>query len=278
VLQTTSEVIIFVEQLCQGEQMPRYGPQEDIFRKTGRMWREKSPTAFLVAVIRRIGWEFTKLYRATLQRWIFHPLSLRWHRATKGALEFHAGGKSYKLFFHPYNNTWRNERMVEVPLIRSLLDGNPEARILEIGNVMSYYLDVDYDIVDKFEQNERVTNTDVVDFRPQEKYDLIISISTLEHVGFDEDPSNPEKVLAALDNLRMCLNPGGTLAATFPVGYNDYLDNLVFNGELDVTRYVCLLRTGKYEWREVKLDELRDVRYNKPYENGNGLIVFCIEA
>ncbi len=49
---------------------------------------------------------------------------------------------------------------------------------------------------------------DIVEFVPQDKYDLIISISTLEHVGWDEQPQKPGKLLQAIDHLRAtCLAP-----------------------------------------------------------------------
>ena len=37
-----------------------------------------------------------------------------------------------------------------------------------------------------------------------DKYDLIVTISTLEHVGWDEEPRDPSKVLRAIENLKSC--------------------------------------------------------------------------
>ena len=42
-------------------------------------------------------------------------------------------------------------------------------------------------------------NQDVVDFKTNEKYDLIVSISTLEHVGWDEEPRDDKKISKALN-------------------------------------------------------------------------------
>lgn len=109
------------------------------------------------------------------------------------------GGENHYLF-HIYNNSWLNERTVEVPLIwQSVVDtsvANPRARILEIGNVLSHYFDIQHDVLDKYEIAPKVVNEDAVSFHPSGKYDLIVSISTIEHIGFDE----PEKETRRCDN------------------------------------------------------------------------------
>jgi len=51
--------------------------------------------------------------------------------------------------------------------------------------VLSHYFAVKHDIVDKYEIAPSVVNEDLVNFKPGKKYDLIVSISTLEHVGWD---------------------------------------------------------------------------------------------
>jgi cyclopropane fatty-acyl-phospholipid synthase-like methyltransferase len=38
-------------------------------------------------------------------------------------------------------------------------------------------------------------NEGVVDFHPSKRYDIIVSISTFEHIGLDEKPKDPKKVL-----------------------------------------------------------------------------------
>ena len=56
----------------------------------------------------------------------------------------------------------------------------------------------------------------------------IVSISTIEHVGWDETPRDPNKIPRALENLTTrCLAPGGEIVVTLPIGYNTYLDKLL---------------------------------------------------
>lgn len=144
------------------------------------------------------------------------------------------GGKKYKYFYHPYNQTWDNERRFEIPIIWDAVRQNQGKRILEVGNVLSHYFKVNHDVLDKYEKGKGVINEDAVNFAPKEKYDLIVSISTLEHVGWDETPKEPEKAVRALENLRKCLNPGGKIILTIPRGENPYLDQLLDNNQLGI--------------------------------------------
>lgn len=104
--------------------------------------------------------------------------------------------------------------------------------VLEVGNVLSYRFGVSHDILDKYDINRHVINEDVVRFSPQKRYDLIVSISTLEHVGWDEIPKEPRKILLALENLKKILAPGGQLIVTLPLGYNPDMDKLLSDGEI----------------------------------------------
>lgn len=95
-------------------------------------------------------------------------------------------------------------------------------KILEVGNVLSHYFPVNHDIVDKYEKADGVINQDVIDFYPSKRYDLIISISTLEHVGWDENLRDhkilrdPMKVLHAIENLKRLLAPEGKWLSPYP--------------------------------------------------------------
>ncbi|MFH1423748.1 MAG: hypothetical protein ABIG29_02230 [Candidatus Nealsonbacteria bacterium] len=151
---------------------------------------------------------------------------LYWRHLNRG---FVFNEKKYRYFYHPYNTTWRNERKVEIPIIRELLEQNKGKRILEVGRVLPHYFPVSHDVLDKYEKGKDVINEDVVDFTPSRNYDLIVSISTLEHVGWGEASKEPGKAVKALENLKKCLNPGGKIVFTVPIGQNPHLDNLIKN-------------------------------------------------
>jgi hypothetical protein len=54
-----------------------------------------------------------------------------------------------------------------------------------------------------------------------------VSISTLEHVGWDEMTREPMKILKAIENLKNLTNPKGKIVVTLPLGYNPELDRLL---------------------------------------------------
>ncbi len=187
---------------------------------------------------------------------------------------FTIGGKSYPYLHHKYNATWRTERAVEVPIIRSWMAQFQGKKILEVGNVLSHYGATQHNVVDKYEVARGVINKDIVDFQPTERYDLIVSISTLEHVGYDETPKDTEKVLRAFDNLRNLLAAKGTLVVTLPIGYNPNLDLLLSQEKVPFTQQICLkLVTKSNKWREVTWSEIQNTQYNTPFPSANGLLI-----
>jgi hypothetical protein len=182
-------------------------------------------------------------------------------------------GKSYRYFYHSYNTTWNNERAVEIPLICKLVNKNRDKDILEIGNVLSNYFDIPHDIVDKYEEVEGVINQDVVDFKPSKRYGLIISISTLEHVGWDEIPRDPDKIFSALKNLKDCLTAGGELVVTLPIGLNPILDTFLETGKLKFTENYYLKRISKKnEWIELSSNFHR-AKFGQPFTSANVLFI-----
>ena len=111
--------------------------------------------------------------------------------------------------------------------------------------MLAHYMPVDHEVVDKYERAPGVRNVDVLDLPAEPAYDLVIAISTLEHVGRDETPREPERAVRALEHLRRLLRPGGTLFATVPVGYNPELDSTLAAGSHELRA----MRRGP--WREV---------------------------
>lgn len=125
------------------------------------------------------------------------------------------------LFDHPYNETIRNERAIELPLAFDLI--HDAGRVLEVGNVLGNYERRTWVCVDKYEHAEGVRNRDVLDITGQ--WDRIVSVSTIEHVGWDETPRDPAKAVRAMSHLRSLLAPGGQMLVTVPTGWNSYLDD-----------------------------------------------------
>lgn len=179
----------------------------------------------------------------------------------------------YHYFYHQYNQTFNNERIIEIPIIQKLYYQYPKSNILEIGNVLNHYGFTSHTVVDKYEKYPGVINLDVVEFKPQHLYDLILSISTLEHVGFDE-AENPEKIHIALKRLRSLLSPKGLLIFTVPIGANPYLDGCIRENKLKLSDEHFLKRLNlKNRWVEcTKIDALKH-DYNAPYPFANAIMV-----
>ncbi|MDH4153678.1 MAG: class I SAM-dependent methyltransferase [Nitrospira sp.] len=198
--------------------------------------------------------------------------SARYWRAMKMALTrsvrektFQFDGRTHEYLYHPYNRTWKNERGVEIPIFRELLLRHEGRRVLEVGNVLSHYFPVQHEVVDKYEVSPGVLNQDILEFVPQRPYDLIVSISTLEHVGWDEQPREPAKLLRVIEYLRStCLAPSGQLVASLPIGYNQYFDDLLNSGRSPFTTQHFLKRVSKRNyWIESDWEQCRDVPYGR---------------
>jgi cyclopropane fatty-acyl-phospholipid synthase-like methyltransferase len=192
---------------------------------------------------------------------------------------FTLGGRSYPYYVHLHNRTWRNERIVEIPIAWAEIAARRGARILEIGNVVAHYHRYVHDTVDKYEPHAGVINADIVDFCPEKPYDLIVSISTLEHVGLDEDVRDPGKVLVAVDVIRRMLAPGGAAVVTVPLGYNPDLDAHLDAGRLRFDRAAYMKRINfENTWIEATWAAVHGSAYGWPFPSANALVVGWIEG
>ncbi len=141
---------------------------------------------------------------------------------------FSVNKKEYKYYLNWYNAV-DNERVVEIPIALEFAKKHKSEKVLEIGNVLSHYDNFDHKIVDKYETGKGVTNIDITEFNPHEKYNAIISISTIEHVGFDEQIKDPGKAFKAIEKVINLLSENGEALITVPLGYNPEIDNIIKN-------------------------------------------------
>jgi len=202
-----------------------------------------------------------------------------YYKLFKSEKFFNFQGKRYKYFYYPYNATWRNERAIEIPIILKVFKLNPNKKILEFGNVMKRYIQSNHDVLDKYEEEVGVINEDVVKIDLKKKYDLIISISTIEHVGWDEKPRDSQKVKKAISNLKSHLKKNGTGIITFPIGWNRYLDEGITKNILDFHKIYFMKRTSKNNnWKEASFDEIRGIKYGRPFRAANAIGVGIIKS
>ncbi len=202
------------------------------------------------------------------------PLTIPFQKSKNYAF----GGQRYSYFYHAYNTTWANERAVEIPIFADLAKRHEQCQVLEIGNVLGHYIKPAWDIVDKYETGKNIINQDILSFQPVKKYDLILSISTFEHIGFDDESNDPNKVLKVIANLRKnVLNRGGQMFISIPLGYNKAIDHQIFEQKFGYNRCWLLKRnTWRNHWSEIPISKLlppEQCRYHHPYQGANYLAV-----
>ena len=196
---------------------------------------------------------------------------------------FAVDGHDYDYLWHPAEETWRSERAVEIPIGLAVLAKADPLRTLEVGNVLRRYArpPAAHAVIDKYERAAGVDNADALTFSGG-PYDLIVSISTVEHVGYDEEPRDGGKAARAIENLRGLLAPGGELLATIPIGYNRELDDSLRDGSLQA-RVSYLARVGNLRWQQVDARDTREIHgwpwpgadavYGWPWPGANVLAV-----
>lgn len=217
-------------------------------------------------------------------------------KKTANAFEFN--GERIDYLFHSYNNMGLTERTVEMPIIKHYLRRKKWGRVLEIGNVTNYYEDYfsglfpNKTVVDKIEQTYNIITSDIAKFRSPERFDLIFSISTFEHMDSDLG-RNPDYVpgtakhgTVAADNIIHCyehlLAEGGLMVITAPLGYTPewdktFKDRLLDNYPFKGMRKLLASRVGEQEWLQAsKLEAGKEYAYDKPFPYANHVAILEI--
>ncbi len=228
--------------------------------------------------------------------------------------------KQESLYYNriPVNN-W-SERVVELPIafnfLAKFVSNNKDGinRILELGNVLYYYENSLSEyigirprrIVDKFEQAVGVDNVDCMDLQSEEKYQVIVSVSTVEHIGQGVEPSSGsygektkvrdlEAPLKAIAKIYDLLLPGGKALITVPFGRltdaewfiqfsKDYQELLVTKYKIEpkaistgfLKRIDMEIRGNNNPqqlWVEAEEHEVIDVEYSWPLPGANAIAV-----
>jgi len=231
--------------------------------------------------------EFSRLKKRALHIWREKSLSTLMRRTADKMLVYSQYKYRHRLFrdrtftlfdqqlpyfIHHYNATWRNERCIEIAAAAHFLKQWSDAEFLELGNVMSYYMTHQHYVVDKYERSPGVHNIDFSQFIPPKRFDGFISISTIEHIGWDEKPREAEKVRRCIDKIDSCVKSKEKVFVSFPLGYNEYLDDLVIRRELPFQSSASLVRVDDAQnWMEVELNQALqpEHRYGCRFQGAN---------
>jgi hypothetical protein len=180
-----------------------------------------------------------------------------------------------------------SERTVELPIGYSTMRAFADQRRLEVGNTLEHWYPdlepgVTHDVVDKFERRPGVINEDILDFQPDRGYDLVLSLSTLEHVGKPEygDPGGEGKAIAAVLHCVDLLLPAGMFVATIPRGWNETLEQALREGELAHISRLYMARVDEANhWVQVAdYNGIAGCGYDRPYRYANGIYVLRARA
>jgi len=184
---------------------------------------------------------------------------------------FNFRDKIYYYMNHDYNSTSLNERSIEIPIVWDIVKKyiKEDKRILEVGNVLSHYYNVSYDIVDKYEVETGVRNVDINEYKPHNKYDLVVCVSTLEHIG-----RSVQHTIDTLNNMKSMLVDGGKLVVTVPIGESKYINSALTENLFAPSKVFYMKRLdAENNWKQVHYDEAIIQKYRAPFRNANAIAI-----
>ncbi len=199
----------------------------------------------------------------------------------------------------PFKKGNFNERIVEIMFVHRHLDFSKDHLILEVGPGLSWLL---FELatfghrvvgVDLFYQypfkhpNLTFYKVDVENFKYKEKFDYVISVSTLEHI------KNIKKLQNIINNIYYHLKPKGIFILTVPIGrreiWNPGSYHITVCGPDEWINYCkefklvyeeFYIRRSKTIWEKSTKDRLKEISplSKIKYTTGvNGVGCFCFQ-
>jgi hypothetical protein len=197
----------------------------------------------------------------------FYPITL--YKKLKPTFKFN--GKLYQYYLDK-SDAATSERTVELPIAMDFYNSNKTTSFLEIGNTLNMHVKgLNHTVVDKYETAKGILNDDIADYNPKKKFKLIMSISTMEHVGFDEEPKDPKKIKKSMENILSLLDKDGKLLITAPIGYNPAIDEYVKSTKL--TKRFMIKISSMNTWLEADENEAMKHTYNYRYKRDNAIVI-----
>ncbi len=176
---------------------------------------------------------------------------------------------------YQYHTQSKVERIVELPIIFDYVQQFKDKKILEIGNVLSNYYTITHDVLDKYDISSRCIKHDIVSYLTSIKYDLIVSISTLEHVGYEApEIKDPSKIKRSIENIKdNLLANSGMCVITIPLGWNKILDAQIDKKEIIFDEIYFMKRIEEYKWIQDNDTTILGDFYDNPWGCGNKLLI-----
>lgn len=227
---------------------------------------------------------FLKTYglSKSLQRALIYFFSLLMYSSLHRDKSFTFNGRKikYPLWFS------HTERCIEIPIACDFLERNMAIgmRVLEIGNTLKQRCKEHRVVVDKYEVSPGVINEDILTYHDDLRYDLVLSISTLEHVGFDEAEVVPDKPMLVLEHiLTNCLVDGGKALISVPLLYNPAIDELVCRPLDPNIQLTAMVRTSLFNlWEQRPIEEVfknpSEYSYEGRYFGASAIALLLIDT
>jgi hypothetical protein len=198
--------------------------------------------------------------------------------------------KKINQIYNDYNISFMNERTIEIPFVLHLLKKYiklfSNLNILEIGNTLIHYENknniIKRKILDKYEVYPNVINLDLEDYKSTKKFNIIFSISTLEHIGSDYGENrNDSKFKKSISKCIELLDQDGFLIITLPIYYRNVVDDFIFENNMFLEKHFFLRKNIQNDWmksteKETKANKNKLI-YNKNFPLANALFIGVIK-
>jgi len=170
------------------------------------------------------------------------------------------------------------ERTIEIPLIWDEVIKYSPSEVLEIGNVLGQYIKRSHDVIDLQEQGTGIITGDIRTYQSEKKYKLIVSITTLEHVGDGRDGHDVDElgIINAINNMLGLLTDSGRIIFTVPVGHNPYMDNLFKEQKIVCDNIYAYKRIDALNnWLRLPYEDIKNSELYVPYWGTANASLLC---
>lgn len=184
-------------------------------------------------------------------------------------MTFKFRNKEYEYFYHPGNQTAKNERCMELPLAFEFAEKYKD--IIEVGNVTRHYhREYTHDVVDLYEKSKwPIYNQDILNWTAPicedgepKIYKGALSVSTVEHT------LDPRK---AIENI---IRLSTHYLITVPFGYASTFDLLDWDYP---TTYYMKRVSEDNRWEQIDRKDINEPEYGSPYPFANYVAIITNE-
>jgi predicted O-methyltransferase YrrM len=165
-----------------------------------------------------------------------------------------------------YNDPETNERKAELPVAFWFIN-KFEDDVIEIGEVTDFYIDARHTVYDLCTERPTTIKRDAFDVDYTGRN--VLSISTVEHVGFG-DYGQPKVPHQAIKLLKKMVSEAANYLISFPIGYNLELEQDMKDAGID---YSIIERSLTNHWTHVDHKDLSKYKYGSPQYAGNAIAI-----